>query len=520
MDKRLILLLVGVAVWLSGSASGQRDHPRKWGSGEPHPIKYVEEQKTAYWVEKAQETLHAKLAETQAAHTNAAKNVIMFLGDGMSVHTVTATRNLLGDSAEKVYFEQFPYTGLSKTYCVNRQVADSACTATAYLGGVKGNYGTIGVNANVARYSCDGAAMEENQVESIAQWAQEAGKDAGLVTTARVTHASPAGVYAHIADRNWENDWEVTNRQCNTEQTPDIARQLVEGQVGKALKVILGGGRQQFINTTVNDEEGYPGYRTDGRHLIKDWLADKQAANASANYVWSRKGLSLVDLDKTEYLLGLFATSHLPYDGDRARNRSQLADPSLTELTEAAIRVLQRNEKGFFLFVEGARIDMAHHDTYARRSLEDTAEFARAVQKAREMTSDEDTLIVVTADHAHTMSINGYPYRDQEIFGLTDDDTDDDLPYAILSYANGPGYKSAFNLADGRARLTEKLTDKTDFQFPSMVPLDAESHGGDDVAVYASGPFSQFFSGNYEQTNIPAMMARAAGIGPYANIQP
>ncbi|BFG03393.1 membrane-bound alkaline phosphatase [Drosophila madeirensis] len=521
MDRGLILLLLcGVAVWLSGSASAQRDHQRKWGSGEPHPIKHEEELLTEYWVARAQETLHAKLAETQAVHTNVAKNVILFLGDGMSVHTVTATRNLLGDSAEKVYFEQFPYTGLSKTYCVNRQVADSACTATAYLGGVKGNYGTIGINANVPRYSCDGAGNVENQVEGIAQWAQEAGKNAGLVTTARVTHASPAGVYAHIADRNWENDWEVTKRSCDPEQAPDIARQLVEGRVGKALKVVLGGGRQQFINTTVNDEEGYPGYRTDGRHLIKEWLADKRAANVSANYVWSRKGLSLVDLDKTEYLLGLFANSHLPYNGDRARNRSQLADPSLSELTEAAIRVLQRNEKGFFLFVEGARIDMAHHDTYARRALEDTAEFAQAVQKAREMTSEEDTLIVVTADHGHTMSINGYPYRDQEILGLTDDETDDELPYTILSYANGPGYKSAYNQAQGRVHLTEKLTDKTDFQYPTLVPLDAESHGGDDVAVYASGPFAQFFSGNYEQTNIAAMMGRAAGIGPYANVQP
>lgn len=362
-------------------------------------------------MDKAQAKILSKLAEAQSTNTNKAKNVILFLGDGMSVHTVTATRNLLGDSASQVYFEGFPFTGLSKTYCVNRQVADSACTSTAYLGGVKANYGTIGVNANVTRYSCDGAQNEEDQVLSIAQWAQAAGKDAGLVTTARVTHASPAGVYAHIADRNWENDWEVANRFCDPEKTIDIARQLVEQPVGKGLKVILGGGRQMFINATFNDEEGLPGLRTDGRHLINDWLEQKKEANVSANYVWSRKGLSLVDPEKTDYLLGLFASSHLPYNEDRIRKRSQLADPSLSELTEAAIRVLSKNSEGFFLFVEGARIDMAHHDTYARRSLEDTAEFANAVKTARELTSDEDTLIVVTADHAHVMSINGYPVR-------------------------------------------------------------------------------------------------------------
>lgn len=246
--------------------------------------------------------------------------MILFLGDGMSIHTVTATRNLLGDSAEKVYFEQFPFTGMSKTYCINRQVADSACTATAYLGGVKGNYGTIGVNANVPRYNCLAGLREEDQVQSIAQWAQAAGKDAGLVTSARVTHASPAGVYAHIADRNWENDMEVTARGCDSEQTIDIARQLVEWPVGKNLKVILGGGRQNFLNTTVRDEAGFPGYRQDGRNLINDWLADKKDRNSSASYVWSRKGLNQVDLDNTDFLLGLFASGHLPYDGDRVRS--------------------------------------------------------------------------------------------------------------------------------------------------------------------------------------------------------
>ncbi|XP_017045416.1 membrane-bound alkaline phosphatase [Drosophila ficusphila] len=511
-----IIFLFFAAVLLSGSASGQRDHPRgRSFDAESHPIKHAEEQQSQYWVDKAQEKLLAKLAEAQAVHTNKAKNVILFLGDGMSVHTTTATRNLLGDSAEQLSFEGFPHTGMAKTYCVNRQVADSACTATAYLGGVKGNYGTIGVNANVPRYSCSGAEREEDRVWSIAQWAQAAGKDAGLVTTARVTHASPAGVFAHTADRNWENDWEVANGGCDPEQTVDIARQLVEQPVGQRLKVILGGGRQNFINASVNDEEGIPGQRTDGRHLIRSWLDQKQAANASASYVWSRKGLGLVDLESTDYLLGLFASSHLPYNGDRQRQRSQLADPSLTELTEAAIKVLGRSEQGFFLFVEGARIDMAHHDTFARRSLEDTAEFASAVQRARELTSEEDTLIVVTADHAHVMSINGYPFRDQEITGLAQL-ADDNLPYTVLSYANGPGYYSAYNRAEGRTLLKEKLVTDSEYRYPTLAPLDSETHGGDDVAVYASGPYAQFFSGNYEQSNIPALMARAAGIGPYA----
>ncbi|KAH8407705.1 hypothetical protein KR222_011038, partial [Zaprionus bogoriensis] len=501
--------------------SADHQHPRSATKRTAKELKNAAEAESAYWRDNAQSTLAAKLAalqQEQLAPTKPAKNVILFLGDGMSIHTVTATRNLLGDSSEQVYFERFPYTGLAKTYCVNRQVADSACTATAYLGGVKGNYGTIGVNANVPRYNCSAASREADQVSSIAAWAQAAGKDAGLVTTARVTHASPAGVFAHIADRNWENDAEVEDGLCDPESTIDIARQLVEWPVGKALKVILGGGRQNFLNTTVRDEAGEAGYRRDGRNLIQQWLADKQQANASASYVWSRKGLTQVDLEQTDYLLGLFANGHLPYDGDRARHPglSHLADPSLTELTEAALRVLQRNDQGYFLFVEGARIDMAHHSNYAQRSLEDTAEFARAVQRARELTSEEDTLIVVTSDHSHVLTINGYPDRKKPITGLADKLADDGVPYNILSYANGPGYEGTFTKAEGRKHITDEDTQHPLFVSPAMVPLDADTHGGDDVAVFASGPFSQYFSGNYEQANIPALMARAAGIGPYA----
>lgn len=333
----------------------------------------------------------------------------MFLGDGMSVHTITATRNLMGDSSEQVYFEKFPYSGLSKTYCVDRQVADSACTATAYLGGVKGNYGTIGVNSNVPRYDCLKGQNPEYWVESIAKWAQDAGKDAGLVTTARVTHASPGGVYAHTAQRGWENDAEIEKAGCSSVDNTDIARQLVEWDVGRKLKVIMGGGRRNFLNSTLRDEEGIPGQRIDGRNLIQDWLVDKKRQLANAKYVWSRKGLNSIDLENTDYLLGLFSSSHCPYHGDLERSHLSQAKPSLSEMTKAALTLLKRNENGFFLFVEGARIDMAHHDTRARKSLEDTQEMAEAVRVAREMFSEDDTLIVVTSDHSHTMTINGYP---------------------------------------------------------------------------------------------------------------
>uniref|UniRef100_A0A0A1WP73 Alkaline phosphatase n=1 Tax=Zeugodacus cucurbitae TaxID=28588 RepID=A0A0A1WP73_ZEUCU len=522
MRITFLFVLALTGVFVDVVLARDRAHPRsrstRLGSA-PH-ITNEAERDASYWNEFAQETLQEKIQ--QAANLNAAngaKNVIMFLGDGMSVHTVTAARNLIGDSANQLSFEQFPYFGLSKTYCVDRQVADSACTATAYLGGVKANYGTIGVNAKVKRYDCTTGQNPANFVESIAKWAQDAGKDAGLVTTARVTHASPAGVYAHTANRDWENDAKVFEKGgCSAKDNVDIARQLVEWDVGKKLKVVMGGGRRNFINTTVNDEEGLPGHRTDGRNLIQDWLKDKQANKQQAAYVWSKKGLSLVDLDKTEYLLGLFASSHCPYNGDLQRSNYKLVKPSLTEMTEAAIKVLQKNKNGYFLFVEGARIDMAHHDTRARKSLEDTVEFARAIERARDMTSEEDTLIVVTSDHSHTMTVNGYPYRDQPITGLSNALGDDDLPYTILSYANGPGFSNTYHDKAGRKEITPEETENVRFEYPATAPLSSETHGGDDVGVFASGPFAEYFSGNYEQSNIPAMMARALNVGPFANL--
>uniref|UniRef100_A0A1I8P601 alkaline phosphatase n=1 Tax=Stomoxys calcitrans TaxID=35570 RepID=A0A1I8P601_STOCA len=476
-----------------------------------------EELKTEFWMEKAQNILAHKLQNLNEPNTQRAKNVILFLGDGMSVHTVTATRAFMGDSSKQVSFEKFPYLGLSRTYAVNKRTPDSATTATAYLNGVKANYGTIGVNAQVTRADCYKANDTSTHTESIAKWAQDAGKWAGLVTTARVTHASPAGVYAHTAERQWENDRAITNDGCSAEVNVDIARQLVEWPVGKDLRVVLGGGRRNFRDRSMNDEEGSAGYRTDNRDLIQEWLAAKKEQKKTAQYVWSKKGLEIVDLAKTEYLLGLFSESHCPYHGDLARDKLENSDPSLSQMTETAIKMLSKSEKGYFLFVEGARIDMAHHDSRAHRSLEDTEEFAKAVELARNMTSEQDTLIVVTSDHSHTMTINGYPNRGENIFKLAPSLANDGLPYTVLSYANGPGFSKTYSSSKGRKDLTGTDVEDPKYRFMATVPMDSETHGADDVGIFASGPHAHYFTGNYEQSNIPALMAHIANIGPFAD---
>ncbi|KAJ8923112.1 hypothetical protein NQ315_001665 [Exocentrus adspersus] len=413
----------------------------------PYPNKIVrnktaeemeEEHDQKFWKNNAAKAVRERL-ERKMNH-NRAKNVILFLGDGMSIPTVAAARVYLGGEEEQLTFEKFPYSGLSKTYCVDHQTADSACSATAYLGGVKANLGTIGVSAAVNKKNCTAMNEVENQVQSIARLFQLKGKRTGLVTTTRVTHASPAGVYAHTADRHWESDTSIIKAGLDPAECHDIAKQLVYGETGRNLNVVMGGGRKNFLPSTVYDEEGHPGLRSDNLNLIDEWQKQKEALGAKYTYVWNRDQLLNVTND-IDYLLGLFETGHLKYNLDRNTD----TEPSLEEMTEKAIQILQDNGDGYFLFVEGGRIDTAHHDTYAHKALDETAEFSKAIQKAVDITNEEDTLIVVTSDHAHTMSYAGYAQRGSDVFGYAGRASDSN-PYTILNYANGPGYKT---MADG-----------------------------------------------------------------------
>lgn len=119
-------------------------------------------------------------------------------------------------------------------------MADSACTATAYLCGVKNNKGMIGVTANVRRSDCPASALDDNRPTSIMQWAQRAGKATGIVTTTRVTDASPSGAFAHIAHRNWESDADMaklSQGKTNITLCVDIAKQLITADPGRNFKV-------------------------------------------------------------------------------------------------------------------------------------------------------------------------------------------------------------------------------------------------------------------------------------------
>lgn len=360
-----------------------------------------EEKNSDFWLDNAKAFVEQQLKKQPIVKK--AKNIIMFLGDGMSHPSIASARVYMGGEEKKLSFENFPYTASSKTYCVDKQVADSACSATAYLHGVKANDATIGLSALALRTNCEDSNIASKKTESIASWAMKAGKDAGFVTTTRVTHASPAGVFANIADRDWEYDGEIADDRCDPNLIDDIAEQLIHGEVGKNLKVVMGGGSRNFVSTNMAENE-LNGYRRDGKNLVDEW----KALHPDGTYITTNDDLKNIDPTKVEKLFGLFASSHIDYNLDIQRDNLQNLRPSLTDMTLKAIDVLSQNDEGYFLFVEGGRIDHGHHDNAAKYAVDEAVEFSKAIEAALDKVDIEETLIVVTADHGHVMTLAGY----------------------------------------------------------------------------------------------------------------
>jgi alkaline phosphatase len=470
-----------------------------------------------------------------------AKNVILFVGDGLGISTVTAARILQGQLQGKtgeenlLSFERFPEVALIKTYNTNQQTPDSAGTMTAMVTGSKTRAGVISVDERMDRG--DFKDIEGHRLATIVEAAEDRGLSTGLVTTTTVTHATPAALYGHSPERGWESD-AALSAPARAANFPDLARQLIEFSHGDGLEVVLGGGEKNFRpkdTSAGHASEPRPGSRTDGRDLTAEWVARKPGSL----YVRSCAELEAADLAKTTHLLGLFAAGHLRFEADREEGSP--CEPSLSEMTNAALTLLERNPRGYFLMVEGGRIDHAHHVTNAYRALTDSIEFAKAVGVAAERTNPDDTLIVVTADHGHVMTIAGYPTRGNDILGLVvENDAQGQpnkeaaldgtgLPYTTLGYQNGPGYPGATTeqregpkqhphaprqfrgVTMGRPDLREIDTSSPNYLQETAIPMFYETHSAEDVPLYARGPGSQLFHGVQEQSYIFHAMVEALG---------
>lgn len=468
-----------------------------------------------------------------------ARNIILFVGDGMGITTVTAARILDGQQKgmsgeeNRLSFERFPFTGFSTTYSVDEQVADSAATMDAMVTGVKTDSGVLGVDEDVVYGDC--STLAGNELVTALELAEISGRSTGIVTTATVTHATPGANYAKTPDREWE-DISSMPPEAVAAGCKDIALQLIEfepnlerrfpGVDVDGIEVVMGGGRGNFLPAPPPSAAADPaapgaGNRTDGRDLVQEW----QVAYPDGRYIVDQAGLGAIDPDSNPRVFGLFTPSHMRYEAQRTQTPA--GEPSLMEMTVKAIDVLSKNRKGFFLVVEGARIDHAHHAGNAYNALMETIELSKAVQAAVEKVDLSNTLIIATADHSHVFTMTGHPRRGNPILGKlvpVDSDTPalavDNLPYTTLSYANGLGFRNlgAETNADkayadppvaGRNDLTNVDTESPGFHQEALIPLEYESHGGEDVPIYAIGPGAYAVVGANEQNVIFHVMNRA-----------
>ncbi|XP_048730726.1 alkaline phosphatase-like isoform X2 [Ostrea edulis] len=468
------------------------------------------------WGDIAQSELDESLRITP--NTNVAKNIILFLGDGMSISTVTASRILQGrqkgelGEANYLAFEKFPNSALIKTYCNDRTTPDSAATATAFLCGVKTNYHTLGVKDKAVLGNC--SSQFGNEVESILDWFHADGRSTGIVSTSRITHATPGAGYAHVADRDWEGDSEM---EGVTGGCKDVAYQLIKENTH--IKVLFGGGRYYFLKNTTDDPKygakNVDKQRRDGLDLIKEWQKEKRNRNLRASYAWNRQQLLNIDPVNTDVALGLFNDGHMNFELDR--DNSSSGEPSISEMTQKAVQILRKNPKGFFLLVEGGRIDSAHHDNNAKRALYDTLAFEKAIRGALELVNDKNTLVLVTADHSQPLIIAGYASRHNSLFGYVDRVKTKHIPkegvlWTTLLYGIGPGYDWG-----NRSNKTMEQLESKDYIQAAASPRDSSTHDGQDVAIYARGPMSHLFRGVHEQHYINYVMTYASCVGRHKN---
>ncbi|MGV8174716.1 MAG: alkaline phosphatase [Methanothrix sp.] len=395
-----------------------------------------------------------------AEENESARNVILLIGDGMGFPQLTAARidkageNLSEYASVELFMDGMEQTGYVSTYSANAFVTDSAPASTAMATGNKTNNGVIGQDATAIQGIRDGSNLT-----TILEIAEIAGLSSGLITTTRITHATPAAFYAHVDNRDNESE---------------IADQLLQSSVD----VILGGGLQYFVGKNDTDPTGKAGRRDDERNLIDDF--------AALGYTNVHDGTSFerVDAQKTEKLLGLFESSHMQYELER--RSSDDPDPSLAAMTEKAISILSNNPEGFFLMVEGGRIDHAGHERNLSKNLADTLAFDDAVKAALDFASrNNNTLVIVTADH--------------ECGGLVLQ------PEDLEKYEGSNGNINPV-FASGTAKTQGP-------RYDFITEMEEATHTAVDVPIMASGPGAEKVShGRLDNTEIFDIMKEAMGL--------
>lgn len=464
------------------------------------------------WYREGRDEVAERRARSGAGE---ARNLVLFVGDGMSLATISAARILAGQRAggpgeeHVLAFERFEHLALAKTYNTNQQTPDSAGTMTSMVTGVKSFAGAIAVDQRARRGDC--ATVAEHERVSLMDLARTAGLATGIVTTTRITHATPAALYAKSPERRWEDDSGLAP-SARALGCRDIARQLVEYDVDGWFDIVLGGGRAGFLPSETHDPE-YPdqrGRRQDRRNLVAEW----QQRFPDGHYVWNDAQFRALPADPAGPVFGLFDRSHMQFQHDRSEDGA--GEPSLAEMTIYALELLQaRGEHGFVLMVESGRIDHAHHYGNAFRALDETIALSDTVAAVLERIDPSNTLVVVTPDHGHALTFGGYGSRGNPILGRTfgpgpegeaprlSRDVDG-KPFTTLNYINGPGFRPG-----ERPLLDDGDPLAPDYMQEAVFGLSQATHGGEDVPVFARGPGAEPLYGAIEQNRVFHVLVQA-----------
>lgn len=401
------------------------------------------------------------------------KNVIFLIGDGMGVSYTSAYRYLKDNpgtkAAERTEFDKY-LVGQQMTYPEDsaQNITDSASAATAMSAGVKTYNAAIAVD------------NDKSEVKTVLEAAKEKGKATGLVATSEITHATPASFGAH--DENRKNMNSIAD---------DYYNDLIKGK--HKIDVLLGGGKSNFVRPDVNlakafEKDGYS-YVTDKNQMLKD---------------------------KNEQVLGLFASEGLPKMIDRPSET-----PSLADMTSSAIQRLNNDKDGFFLMVEGSQVDWAGHDNDIVGAMSEMEDFEKAYKSAIEFAKkDKHTLVVATADH----STGGFSIGAKGIYNWygepikaakrTPDFMADaivkgaDVEKTLKQYIN----QNEVKLTDDEIKtVTEAAKSKNVTNVDNAIEAIFDNrtntawttggHTGEDVPVYAFGPYKERFAGQVDNTD-------------------
>ncbi|THF83545.1 alkaline phosphatase [Cohnella fermenti] len=455
-----------------------------------------------------------------------AKNVILFIGDGMAFSSVTMARILSQGLTEGKYnglleMDKFDQRAVVTTSGMDSLVTDSANSASAYNTGHKSAVNGLGIYPDNTESSLD-----DPKVETLAEMLKRSrGMSVGIVSTSEIEDATPAAVVSHTRRRS---------------DKPEIAEMLYKLQP----EVILGGGSAYFLPQSTPGSK-----RKDDKDLIGDF--------EKSGYTFADSATSLKAAPSEKKLLGLFHPSDMNvyYDrstGNKDALKSFTDQPNLWDMTQKAIDVLSQNENGFFLMVEGASIDKQLHTVDWERSTYDAIEMDKAIGIARKFAEKNgDTLIVVTADHSHSASIAGtywegdgksgreairtyeasqFPnYVDANkdgfpdnpdvsrklavVFGAAPDYYED---YKFNKVPTAPAIDSdGVYVANPAALLNPDDPDKDRFLRTGTVNPTTDSqevHTADDVPLMAYGPGSEYFQGTLDNTQVFFGMVNSLGL--------